>query len=167
HQASLAWPIYALVGGSIAYASYRRGRLPLISSLFEPVFPGGNNRVLGRIIDTFAVLVTLFGTATSLGIGALQIQTGTSIVTGRDVSGDTFLIIAITILTVIFLVSAVSGAKKGIRMLSNANMVLVVGLTVFALLAGPTVFLLDLVPATLLTFFDGLPAMLTVYPSEG
>lgn len=40
HQASLAWPIYALVGGSIAYASYRRGRLPLISSLFEPVFPG-------------------------------------------------------------------------------------------------------------------------------
>ncbi|NMB23835.1 MAG: BCCT family transporter [Corynebacterium sp.] len=167
HQASLAWPIYALVGGSIAYASYRRGRLPLISSLFEPVFPGGNNRVLGRIIDTFAVLVTLFGTATSLGIGALQIQTGTSIVTGRDVSGDTFLIIAITILTVIFIFSAVSGVKKGIRMLSNANMVLVVGLTVFALLAGPTVFLLDLVPATLLTFFDGLPAMLTVYPSEG
>ena len=167
HQASLAWPVYALVGGSIAYASYRRGRLPLISSLFEPVFPGGNNRVLGKIIDTFAVLVTLFGTATSLGIGALQIQTGTSIVTGRDVSGDTFLIIAITVLTVIFIFSAVSGVKKGIRMLSNANMLLVIGLTLFALLAGPTVFLLDLVPATLLTFADGLPAMLTVYPSEG
>ncbi|GAB3593020.1 Glycine betaine transporter BetP [Corynebacterium faecale] len=167
HQASLAWPVYALVGGSIAYASYRRGRLPLISSLFEPVFPGGNNRVLGKIIDIFAVLVTLFGTATSLGIGALQIQTGTSIVTGQDVSGDTFLIIAITLLTVIFIFSAVSGVKKGIRMLSNANMLLVIGLTLFALLAGPTVFLLDLVPATLLTFVDGLPAMLTVYPSEG
>lgn len=167
HQASLAWPIYALVGGAIAYASYRRGRLPLISSLFEPVFPGGNNRILGKVIDIFAVLVTLFGTATSLGIGALQIQTGTSIVTGRDVSGDTFLIIAITTLTVIFIYSAVSGVKKGIRILSNANMFLVIGLTLFALIAGPTVFLLDLVPATLLTFVDGLPAMLTVYPSEG
>ena len=167
HQASLAWPIYALVGGAIAYASYRRGRLPLISSLFEPVFPGGNNRILGKVIDIFAVLVTLFGTATSLGIGALQIQTGTSIVTGRDVSGDTFLIIAITTLTVIFIYSAVSGVKKGIRILSNTNMFLVIGLTLFALIAGPTVFLLDLVPATLLTFVDGLPAMLTVYPSEG
>ncbi|WP_293954085.1 BCCT family transporter, partial [uncultured Corynebacterium sp.] len=167
HQASLAWPVYALVGGAIAYASYRRGRLPLISSLFEPVFPGGNNHILGKIIDIFAVLVTLFGTATSLGIGALQIQTGTSIATGRDVSGDTFLIIAITTLTVLFIYSAVSGVKKGIRILSNANMFLVIGLTLFALIAGPTVFLLDLVPATLLTFVDGLPAMLTVYPSEG
>lgn len=167
HQASMSWGVYALVGGAIAYAAYRRGRLPLISSLFEPVFPGGNNRVLGKIIDIFAVLVTLFGTATSLGIGALQIQTGTSIVTGRDLSGDTFLIVAITVLTIIFIISAVTGVKKGIRMLSNANMILVIALSVFALVAGPTVFLLDLMPTTVLTFFAGLPDMFTVYPSEG
>ncbi|QGU06668.1 Glycine betaine transporter BetP [Corynebacterium occultum] len=167
HQASMAWGIYALVGGALAYASYRRGRLPLISSLFEPVFPNGNNRVAGKIIDIFAVLVTLFGTATSLGIGALQIQTGTSIVTGRDLSGDGFLIVTITVLTIIFIFSAVSGVKKGIRMLSNANMFLVIALSLFALLTGPTVFLLDLVPATMLNFFAGLPEMLSVYPSEG
>lgn len=167
HQGSMSWGIYALVGGALAYTSYRRGRLPLISSLFEPVFPGGNKRILGKIIDIFAVLVTLFGTATSLGIGALQIQTGTSIVTGRDVSGDTFLIVAITILTIIFIISAVSGVKRGIRMLSNANMFLVIALTAFALLAGPTVFLLDLVPTTVLTFLNNLPDMFSVYPSQG
>lgn len=167
HQASLAWAVYGLVGGAIAYAAYRRGRLPLISSLFEPVFPDGNNRVLGKIIDIFAVLVTLFGTAISLGIGALQIQTGASLVTGRDLSGNTFLVVAITILTIAFIISAVSGVKKGIRLLSNMNMVLVIALAIFALITGPTVFLLDLVPATLITFFDQIPAMLSVYPSEG
>ncbi|WP_312716215.1 BCCT family transporter [Corynebacterium flavescens] len=167
HQASLAWGVYALVGGAIAYASFRRGRLPLISSLFEPVFPDGNNRILGKIIDIFAVLVPLFGTATSLGIGALQIQTGTSIVTGKELGGDIFLVIAITILTVISVISAVSGVKKGIRLLSNANMFLVLGLTIFALLTGPTVFLLDLIPSTVITFFNQVPAMLSVYASEG
>lgn len=167
HQGLMAWGIYALVGGAIAYAAYRRGRLPLISSLFEPVFPGGNKRVLGKIIDIFAVLVTLFGTATSLGIGALQIQTGTSIITGRDVSGDTFLIVAITVLTVIFIFSAISGVKKGIRMLSNANMGLVIALSTFALLAGPTVFLLDLAPTTVMNLLNDLPDMFSVYPSQG
>lgn len=167
HQASLAWAIYALVGGAIAYASFRRGRLPLISSLFEPVFPDGNNRLLGKVIDISAVLVTLFGTATSLGIGALQIQTGASIVTGQDLSGDAFLVIAVTILTVVFIFSAVSGVKKGIRLLSNANMFLVAALTIFTLAVGPTVYLLDLIPSTIITFFDQVPAMLSVYPSEG
>lgn len=76
HQASFPWVIYAFVGGAIAYAAYRRGRLPLISSVFEPVFPNSPNHPVGKVIDIFAVLVTLFGTATSLGIGALQIQAG-------------------------------------------------------------------------------------------
>lgn len=56
HQASFAWGIYALVGGALAYTSFRRGRLPLISSLFEPVFPDGNNRILGKIIDRKSVV---------------------------------------------------------------------------------------------------------------
>lgn len=166
HQATLAWCIYALVGGALAYAAYRRGRLPLISSLFEPVFPNGNNRFLGKIIDVFAVLVTLFGTATSLGIGALQIRTGTSIITGQEL-GNSFVVIAITILTVVFTISAVAGIKKGIRLLSNANMALVVSLAVFALLAGPTVFLLDLLPASLIAFVGNMPEMLSVFASQG
>lgn len=166
HQATIAWCIYALVGGSLAYVSYRRGRLPLISSLFEPVFPNGNNRVLGKVIDIFAVLVTLFGTATSLGIGALQIRTGTSIITGLELDNG-FVVVAISILTVVFTISAVAGIKKGIRLLSNANMTLVVLLAAFALLAGPTFFILDLLPASLITFVGNLPAMLSVFASQG
>ena len=166
HQASLAWCIYALVGGALAYASFRRGRLPLISSLFEPIFPDGNNRVLGKIIDVFAVLVTLFGTATSLGIGALQIRTGVSIITGQEL-GTGFVVVAISILTIVFTFSAVAGIKKGIRLLSNLNMTLVVLLALFALVAGPTFFLLDLLPASLIAFVGNLPDMLTVFAGQG
>lgn len=166
HQASFAWCIYALVGGALAYASYRRGRLPLISSLFEPVFPNGNNRVLGKIIDIFAVLVTLFGTATSLGIGALQIRTGTSIVTGKEL-GNGFVVVAISLLTVVFTISAVAGIKKGIRLLSNVNMTLVIVMASFVLIFGPTLFILDLLPSTLISFIGNLPDMLSVFASQG
>ncbi|MET4058755.1 glycine betaine transporter [Arthrobacter sp. UYP6] len=166
HQATFSWCIYALVGGALAYASHRRGRLPLISSLFEPVFPDGNHRVLGKVIDIFAVLVTLFGTATSLGIGALQIRTGVSIITGREL-GNGFVVVAISILTVVFTFSAVAGIKKGIRLLSNVNMGLVILLAAFALLAGPTFFLLDLLPASLIAFVGNLPDMLTVFANQG
>ena len=153
HQASLAWAIYAFVGGAIAYSSYRRGRLPLISSIFEPVFPNGTHKILGGIIDIFAVLVTLFGTAISLGIGALQIRTGTSLLTGKEIHGNAFLIGAMVLLTGVFIFSAVSGIKRGIRMLSNANMVIVVALAAFALLTGPTLFILDLFPTSIYALF--------------
>lgn len=167
HQASFAWGVYSLVGGALAYSAYRRGRLPLISAIFEPVFPDGSHRFLGKVIDIFAVLVTLFGTATSLGIGALQIRTGTSIITGRDITGNIFVAITISVLTAIFVISAVSGIKRGIRWLSNINMILVIVLGLFVLIAGPTIFLLDLLPTSILTFLDTLPEMLSVRASEG
>ncbi len=167
HQATLPWAVYALVGGSLAYASFRRGRLPLISSLFEPVFTDSNNRVMGKIIDIFAVLVTLFGTATSLGIGALQIKTGTSIVTGRPLEGNGVVVVIISILTVLFIFSAMSGVKRGIRILSNTNMALVIGLSIFVLLTGPTLFILDLLPASLLQFIDNFNTMMSANPSQG
>lgn len=167
HQASLAWGIYALVGGALAYTTYRRGRVPLISAVFEPVFPDGSNRVLGKIIDVAAVLVTLFGTATSLGIGALQIRTGTSIITGDPLEGNGFTVVIMAVLTVVFIISAVTGIKRGIMLLSNVNMGLVIALGLFVLLAGPTLFLLDLLPSTVYNFFDHLPEMLEVSASQG
>lgn len=167
HQATLPWMVYALVGGSLAYAAYRRGRLPLISSLFEPLAPDSNNRVVGKVVDIFSVLVTLFGTATSLGIGALQIRTGTSIITGKPLEGDGTIIAIITILTVIFIFSAMSGIQRGIRILSNINMGLVVGLGLFVLLTGPTLYILDLIPASVLQFFNNFADMMSVAPSQG
>ncbi|WP_412099433.1 BCCT family transporter [Corynebacterium aurimucosum] len=167
HQATLPWMVYALVGGSLAYAAYRRGRLPLISSLFEPLAPDSNNRAVGKVVDIFSVLVTLFGTATSLGIGALQIRTGTSIITGKPLEGDGTIIAIITILTVVFIFSAMSGIQRGIRILSNINMGLVVGLGLFVLLTGPTLYILDLIPASILQFFNNFADMMSVAPSQG
>lgn len=167
HQSLFTWGIYALVGGAIAYASYRRGRLPLISALFEPVFPDGPNRFLGKVVDIFAVLVTLFGTATSLGIGALQIQAGTQIVTGWSVASNAFLIGTVSILTCVFIFSAVSGVKKGLRILSNMNMFLVILLATFVLLTGPTLFVLDLLPTSLVHYLSTFPKMFSVSPSQG
>ena len=167
HWGPIAWAFYALVGGAIAYSAYRRGRAPLISALFEPVFPGSSHRVLGRIIDIFAIIVTLFGTAVSLGIGALQIESGFRMVTGLGPLGNTFLVGAIAILTSLFIASAVSGVKRGIRRLSNLNMVLTGSLGLFVLVLGPTVFLLNFFPSSLVEFFEQLGLMLARNPNQG
>ena len=158
---------YSFVGGAIAYTAYRRGRLPLISAIFEPVFPNSPNHPVGKLIDIFAVLVTLFGTAMSLGIGALQIQTGTSILTGQDLTGNGWVVAILTIMTTLFTFSVVSGVKTGIRILSNANMGLVLFMGAFVLLLGPTVYLLDLLPSSVLTFFKTVPDFFSVNASEG
>ena len=167
HYLIFPWAAYSLVGGSLAYAAYRRGRLPLISELFEPIFPNADQRILGKLIDVFALMVTLFGTATSLGIGALQIRSGISIFTGQPLEGDGSIVVIVSVLTVVFLISAVSGVKRGIRLLSNTNMVLVLGLTLFVAVTGPLLFLLDLMPVTVYAFVDNLLAMLSVAPSQG
>lgn len=167
HWGPIAWAFYALVGGAIAYSAYRRGRAPLISALFEPVFPGNTHRLLGRVIDIFAIIVTLFGTAVSLGIGALQIESGFMVVTGLGPMGNVFLIGAIAILTSLFIGSAVSGVKRGIRRLSNLNMALTGALGLFVLIAGPTIFLLNLFPTSLFAFFEQLGMMLSRSPNQG
>jgi len=160
HWGPMAWAYYALVGGAIAYASYRRGRAPLISSIFDSVFSQRTQGVLGPVIDIFAIIVTLFGTAVSLGIGALQIASGTEMVTGIGELGNGFLIGAIAVLTALFIISAVSGVKRGIRILSNVNMVVAGLLGLFVLIAGPTLLLADLIPAAAVTYFSELGTML-------
>lgn len=167
HWGPIAWAFYALVGGAIAYSAYRRGRAPLISALFEPVFPGSSHRVLGRFIDFFAIIVTLFGTAVSLGIGALQIQSGFILVSGLGVTGNLFLIGSISVLTALFIASAVSGVKRGIRLLSNTNMILTGLLGLFVLIAGPTVFILNFLPTSVVEFVQQLGAMLTLNANDG
>ncbi|MEB4613064.1 BCCT family transporter, partial [Leucobacter sp. M11] len=150
HWGPHAWAVYALVGAAVAYGSYRRGRVPLMSSIFTPLL--GKNRVegsAGRLIDMFAIVATLFGTSASLGIGAMQIGRGVEIVGGIGRLPNAALILIISVLTAGFIASAVSGIGKGIRMLSNVNMTLTVALAAFIFLAGPTLFLLNLVPASI------------------
>lgn len=166
HWGPFAWSFYALVGGAIAYSAYRRGRSPLISAIFTPIFNERLAMPLGRVIDTFAILVTLFGTAVSLGLGALQIGRGVEIVSGIGPLGNGAIIGLIVALTIVFIFSAVSGVKRGIRILSNINMVVALALALFVFIAGPTLFLLDFIPSALVAFVGGLPAMLSVSASS-
>ncbi|MBO0899416.1 BCCT family transporter [Cellulomonas sp. zg-ZUI22] len=160
HWGPVAWAFYALVGGAVAYAAYRKGRAPLMSALLEPVFGERSQGALGKVVDVFAIVVTLFGTAVSLGIGALQIGRGIEIVSGVGPLGNAVIVGIIVVLAVAFILSAVSGVKRGIRALSNVNMVLAGLLGLFILVVGPTVLLLNLVPGVLMTFVAELPVMM-------
>jgi len=142
------WAIYAVVGLAIAYGTYRKGRVQLISAAFEPLLGKRVNGGWGRVIDMLAIFATLFGSAASLGLGALQIGTGLEIVTSIGTVGNAVLIAIIAVLTVAFILSAVSGVARGIQWLSNINMVLALALALFIFVGGPTIFMLNLVPTS-------------------
>jgi choline/carnitine/betaine transport len=161
------WAIYAVVGLSISYGVYRKGRLQLISSAFEPLLGSRANGVWGKVIDMLAIFATLFGSAASLGLGALQIRSGLHIVAGLSETGNTVLIVIITVLTVAFVLSAVSGIARGIQWLSNINMVLALLLAVFVFVVGPTVFILNVLPTSIGSYLADLPMMSARTGAEG
>ena len=154
------WAIYAVVGLAIAYGTFRRGRRQLISAAFEPLF--GKRRTegpAGRLIDVLAIFATLFGSAASLGLGALQIGSGLEILGWAGDVGNGLLVVIIAVLTAAFVASAVSGIAKGIQWLSNVNMVLAVVLAVFVFVVGPTVLILNLIPGAVGSYFSDLAQM--------
>jgi choline/carnitine/betaine transport len=154
------WAIYAVVGLAVAYGVFRKGRRQLISAAFIPLI--GERRAnggAGRVIDILAIFATLFGSAASLGLGALQIGSGLEIVAGLGKIGNGVLVGVIVLLTIAFIGSAVSGVEKGIQWLSNINMVLALVLAVFVFVVGPTVFMLDLIPTAVGSYFQELAAM--------
>ncbi|WP_197374134.1 BCCT family transporter [Mycolicibacterium baixiangningiae] len=161
------WAIYAVVGLAIAYGVYRKGRLQLISAAFEPLLGSRANGPLGKVIDMLAIFATLFGSAASLGLGALQIRSGLQIVAGIGETGNTVLIVIITGLTVAFVLSAVSGVARGIQWLSNINMVLALLLALFIFVVGPTVFILNLLPTSLGSYLADLAMMSARTGAEG
>ncbi|WP_010080435.1 chaperonin GroEL [Micrococcus luteus] len=169
HWGVNAWAIYAIVGLSVGYVSYRRGRVPLMSSIIAPLF-GDSQRsdsVGARLIDGLAIIATLFGTAASLGIGALQIGRGVEIVSGWSAPGNTVALGIIVVLTIGTIFSAVSGVARGIRWLSNINMLLALGLALFFFVVGPTAFLLNIVPGVLMDYVSSAPDALGASMAEG
>ncbi len=161
HWGLSAWGLYALVGGALAYSTYRRGRVSLISSVFQPLFgTKQTDGVPGRIIDIIAIIATLFGTAATLGLSAVQIGQGVEIISGAGPLTNNALLIIIAVLSVGFIVSAVSGVARGIRYLSNINITLTLALIAFVFIFGPTLFLLNLIPSGIATYLDELLPMM-------
>ncbi|WP_405675173.1 BCCT family transporter [Streptomyces sp. NBC_01511] len=151
------WAIYAVVGLAIAYSTFRRKRCQTISAVFVPLI--GEKQAyggVGRVIDILAIFATLFGSAASLGLGALQIGSGVAQLNWRDNVSTALLVTIIAVLTLAFVASAVSGVEKGIQWLSNTNMVLALFLALFVFILGPTVFILDLLPTSIAAYFGDL-----------
>ena len=142
HWGLHAWAIYVVMGLSIAYFGYRRG-LPLsIRSTLHPVLGDRIYGPWGHVVDTLAVFGTLFGLATSLGLGAMQINAGLDRVFGTGES-TALQVGLIAVITAGATTSVVMGLDRGIRRLSQINIALAVLLLVFVLAAGPTAVLLQ------------------------
>ncbi|MFC6012311.1 BCCT family transporter [Nocardia lasii] len=153
------WAIYAVAGLAIAYGTFRKGRSQLISSVFRPLLGRHAEGLGGRAIDMMAIFATLFGSAASLGLGALQIGAGMEFNGWIDGIGKIGLVAIISGLTVAFVLSAVSGVERGIQWLSNINMVLALAIAAFVFVAGPTLFVLNILPTSIGDYIEYLPTM--------
>ncbi|MXG92020.1 BCCT family transporter [Nocardioides sp. YIM 123512] len=138
-----AWAIFAVFGLAIAYSTHRKGRPTLVSQLFRPLLGDLVDGPVGKAIDVLAVFATLFGTTTSLGLGALQVNNGLATLFGIPVN-DVSQVLIIAFVTAVFTLSAVTGVSKGIKFLSQGSAGLATALFVFMLVVGPTAFLANL-----------------------
>ncbi|WP_053219811.1 glycine betaine uptake BCCT transporter [Virgibacillus senegalensis] len=153
------WGIYAVIALALAYFKFRKGAPGLVSSILEPLFGEKIKGGWGTVVDFVVVFATIFGVATSLGLGAIQISGGLAyIFPGIDRTLSVQLII-IAIVTILFLLSAMTGLNKGIKYLSNTNLVLAVLLMLFLLFAGPTNFIMDLFTTSLGNYASNIVSM--------
>ena len=152
------WGIYSLLGLALAYANFRKDAPGLISYTFYPLLKDKVRGPVGKTIDVISVYATVFGVATSLGLGAIQIGGGLSFVTPLENNFFTQLII-IVIVTGLFILSAATGLNKGIKYLSNMNILIAVLLMLFVLFTGPSKFIMNLFTSTLGAYIQELPKM--------
>ena len=137
------WAIYGLVGLVLAYFAYRHG-LPL--SIRSALYPLIGDRIYGPIghaVDVFAILGTMFGIATTLGLSVAQINAGINYLWPSIPVSVTVQIIAIAVITCLTIFSVVAGMDKGVKRLSILNMVLAIALMLFVFVVGPTVHILE------------------------
>src|SRR5690606_5321183 len=141
HWGVHAWAIYAVVGLSLAYFSHRKG-LPLtLRSGLHPLLGRRIDGPIGDAVDIFAICGTVFGIATSLGFGVAQINSGLNYLTGLT-AGTGIQVGLIVLIMGAATVSVLTGVDRGIRRLSELNLILAILLMLFVLVAGPTGFLL-------------------------
>lgn len=149
HWGIHAWAIYGLVGLSLAYFTYRY-RLPLsLRSCLYPILKEKTNGGWGNAIDVFALCSTFFGITTTLGFGVVQINSGLKALNVLPETSFTYQVIIVVVLVTVAIFSAVSGVSKGIKILSNVNIVGAILLMLFVLFAGPTVYVIG-------SFTDGI-----------
>lgn len=135
------WANYAILALALAYMQFRKGKPGLISSVFIPLL--GEERVkgpIGKFIDILAIFATVAGVATSLGLGAMQINSGLNRQFGIPETNFVLILIVIVV-TILFMLSAISGLDKGIKFLSNLNVSVATILTVLTIIIGPSLLI--------------------------
>ena len=141
HWGVHAWSIYVVIGLALAYAIHRRGRPISIRWTLEPLLGKRVEGGWGHAIDVIALVGTLFGVATSLGLGVIQISSGLG-AAGIANPDETTQVVVILIISVFVLMSVLSGLTKGMKLLSTVNLVLAGLLVLYLLVMGPSEFLL-------------------------
>lgn len=137
------WANYAIVALPLAYMQFRKNKPGLISSIFIPLL--GEEKVagpIGKIIDILAIFATVAGVATSLGLGTLQINAGLNYLFNIPINTTVNIIIIVTV-TVLFMISAITGLDRGIKFLSNTNITLASALMVLTFILGPTLAIVN------------------------
>lgn len=140
HWGISQWAVFALVGLVIAFLQFRKKRDSLVSTALEPVT--GKKTPVKNAIDILAVIATVMGVATSIGLGVLQMSGGLEQVSGV---GNNIMIqlLMLFIIFVCYMISTMTGLDKGIRILSNFNLIIAIAFLLFVFTMGPTVFILE------------------------
>lgn len=136
HYGFSAWAVYAMVALSIAYFQFRKKESTQISATLKPLLGTKTDGIIGNIVDALAVFATVVGVATSLGLGSMQINSGLHYLFNVPMNITVQLII-ICIATILYLMSALSGIGKGVKILSDLNIILAVLLMTAAMIVGP------------------------------
>ncbi|GAB6099241.1 BCCT family transporter [Halanaerocella petrolearia] len=150
------WANYSVLALALAYMQFRRDKPGLISSIFIPLIGEEKARgSIGKFIDILAIFATVGGVATSLGLATLQMTSGFNFLFGIPQT-DLVRIIVITVVTCLFMISAISGLDKGIKILSNVNVTLCGVLMILGLILGPTVVIMNNLTNGLGMYFSSL-----------
>ncbi|AOA58712.1 choline BCCT transporter BetT [Acinetobacter larvae] len=158
HYGITGWSMYALVGIALGYFAYRYN-LPLsIRSALYPIFGDRVNGWIGHLVDIAAVLGTIFGIATTCGIGVVQLNYGLTVLFGLP-EGMGWQIILVGVAVTISVVSATTGVDKGLKLLSELNVFFAIGLVLFILCLGDSQFLLNALVLNTGDYMSQFPAM--------
>ncbi|WP_199430748.1 BCCT family transporter [Qaidamihabitans albus] len=153
------WAIYVVVGLAIAYAIHRKKRPVSIRYALEPVLGRRVHGWIGDVIDIVAIVGTLFGVATSLGLGVIQVASGLDFLGIVSDPGNLTYVVLIGGITLLAVISVVTGLKRGIRYISNLNMGIASVLLLFVLILGPTVFIFSELVQSIGSYFQNLLRM--------
>ncbi|TLP95215.1 BCCT family transporter [Nesterenkonia salmonea] len=162
HWGLHAWAIYVVIGLGLAYMTFRRGRPLAVRWLLEPIF--GRKLIeswVGHVIDVIAIVGTVFGVVTSLGIGTQQIAAGMGFMGWvDDPTSEPLLTGLVIIIMAIATISVITGVHKGLKWLSNFNLIAAAALALFVVLAGPTLFLLQSVVSNVGEYAVAFPQLM-------